>query len=568
MFYSRGIDGGRFQVAKGQPNLKGKTATIGFQVSPKVPLQNLRIDCDAQSPGFRFTSIELSYLGILSLYHWNLPSGSYRLSRGGGERHWQLESNQPVESVYDKFPQNYFLKIFLIISWTLLILAWYRRDSLVARPAQSCANNAWLGRLVPPGFLAVIVICLMLAAKSPENMHPDESQHISATRYYMTHWLPISIDDPQNAYLYDHYGMTRINSLGIEYFLAGKLAVLVKACGGSELFSCRFFNPFLLAILFILTILLWKENSSISLVIPVLFLTPQVWYTFSYMNDDGFPFFLSVLFLVLYLRDSTSHLVLKGAIIGMLCISKANFLVFVLFSGVLALTEILVKKEGRLAFSLDRVKLRNWGVVFSVALLLVTARGLLDLKINGPNRGKKIIAANEKYAAFPFKLSTVEKNPQDSIWLKAMRKKGVPASDLLTRYNWLPLTAASFVAVYGYYTIPSPGLYYALMAVIILALLAYVLGATVLRRGSILRLIIAATFLLLITSLAFYRSWDFEFQPQGRHLFPFLAIAAWLTYSVRDLLDRRVMNTLFSLLYAGGLYSLLATAFPALVPAG
>lgn len=572
LYYSRGIDGNKFQSVSAVPKPGSSRSVAEFQVSPKVPLQNLRVSCVVQNREFKFTQLEFGYLGVQSLFRWVLPSPAFRfnLTGSGTKFHAELESAQPVSLVYGKFPQNHVLKLLLVAFIAAGAIAWRARAGLASAPAASCAENPWLARLLPVGIFAFIVPCLLIAMKSPEDIHPDEAQHMSATRYYMTHWLPPQIEDPRNAYLYDHYGMTRLNSLGVEYFLAGKLALVIKACGGSDLFACRFFNQFLLVLLFILSLLCAKVKSPLAFVVPVFFLTPQTWYTFSYMNDDGFPFFLVILFLVLYLHDRAAYPVMKGLILGLLVISKANFLVFVLFAGVIALREILQRAHDTGKITLDKRGLRRWAIVLAVAAMVVAGRAAVDIKINGPNRGEKIIAANEKYAALPFKLSTAEKKPGTSIWLKAMRKKGVPAADLIFRYNWLPLTAASFIAVYGYYTTPAPGIYYAVMAVLILALIAYVLGAIIIRRrtGNLVKLGLAVAFLLLIVALAFYRSWDFEFQPQGRHLFPFLGIAAWLMYSVRELLNRRVMNIFFSLFAAAGLYSLIVTAIPALVPGG
>jgi hypothetical protein len=78
-----------------------------------------------------------------------------------------------------------------------------------------------------------------------------------------------------------------------------------------------------------------------------LLLTPQVWYVFSYINGDALPFaLLTVLLIELGCPDSSVRRFLKGAqarptpavlvvgaLLGLLAISKRNYLVSFVFLG-------------------------------------------------------------------------------------------------------------------------------------------------------------------------------------------------------------------------------------------
>jgi len=515
-----------------------KGASLIFAVSPKVRITDLSIRCETENPKFDIKKLTLRFFGIISLAEWHDFSQNL-FARSFNNKIFALKSNFSWPEVYAQFPQNYVLKVLLSI--LVIYLAF-----LILRPTNqtnASFNHDSLTQAVPFLLLIILGCVLFITIYSGANVHPDEDQHISATQYYMNHWLPPKIDVPETRYLYDHYGMTRLNNLGIEYFLAGKIASVLTWFGMPKLAAIRFFNPLLLLGVIVLTLFWRRQKSSLALLIPIFFLTPQVWYTFSYMNDDAFPYVLMLVALMLTLEKRYGFFL--GLCIGLLILSKPNFLVFVVFIGFVIGIEIVRKKQPPLA-----------KLCFAI-LMIIGIRACIDVSINGWGRYEKISAAAEKYSNYDLKLSTATNDPQKSHWLKAMRAKGIALKDLLIKYNWGMLTAASFISIYGYFNITPPEIFYLVEALLLILLALYLLDRLILARDRdvMINVALTALFGLMLVALALWRSWNFEFQPQGRHLFPFLGILAWLIYTEREKFNSKFLNSIFSLLYLGAIYS-------------
>lgn len=107
-----------------------------------------------------------------------------------------------------------------------------------------------------------------------------------------------------------------------------------------------------------------------------------------------------------------------------------------------------------------------------------------------------------------------------------MQQKGVPAEELLNpKWDWEVLTFKSFVGLYGNEFVEySPRWYYSYVK-FIFGLIALTLFISVLIYGNL-----QAKLLTLLTTIfvsgdvlmGFLYSWLYDFQPQGRYVFPLI----------------------------------------------
>ena len=96
--------------------------------------------------------------------------------------------------------------------------------------------------------------------------------------------------------------------------------------------------------------------------------------------------------------------------------------------------------------------------------------------------------------------------------------------DVLVTLDWVGLSFRSFCGLYGWMSIAAPGWLYQVFAGLYASLLAIVIFPTVLRGSPNARLLLTGfqVCAMLVVAQSVYRSWVFDFQGQGRYLFPIL----------------------------------------------
>lgn len=139
-------------------------------------------------------------------------------------------------------------------------------------------------RFVPACLIVVLTLVTVMAYISHNNAHPDEYVHVAAVEYYKNHWLPPEILSDEIRCTYSPYGVSRLNSDEIYYFLAGKFSWLAD-----NYFLDKYRNNRLFGVVLLLCILLYTlKNIDGRLVALPFLVSPQVWYLFSYTNSDAF----------------------------------------------------------------------------------------------------------------------------------------------------------------------------------------------------------------------------------------------------------------------------------------
>jgi hypothetical protein len=194
--------------------------------------------------------------------------------------------------------------------------------------------------------LVASVLVLVMSVSSAFNTqpekwfsHPDEYLHRAAARYYVDHWLPPKVGHPATLDSYSReYGLSYLNEPDIVYFLTGKFAVLLSPVLEADP-AFRLFNVLLF---FALAVYCSRRREAALIFLPLV-LSPQLWYMFSYFNGDAFPLFISILLAFQLAVPSSAFgksldggearktlwgVVLLGALIGVLFLSKRNYYFF------------------------------------------------------------------------------------------------------------------------------------------------------------------------------------------------------------------------------------------------
>ncbi|MHC1790401.1 hypothetical protein [Solidesulfovibrio sp.] len=398
--------------------------------------------------------------------------------------------------------------------------------------------------LVAAGILAAMGT---MAVESRLNAHPDELDHVNAGRYFLQYWDFPAMDDPRLANTFSNYGVTYLQQLDVVYFFAGKFARLIGPVLGPDYIALRFFNVFLFAILMALFLRL-PDNRKIAF-LP-LFITPQVWYVFSYFNGDAFPMFLSFCMVYAVARldapglpeppgataRQTRLLLMLGLLLGCICISKQNYYVLagftLAFFGVCGLAARDIKAAAR-----------NAALVFLVAATVFGARWGYNVYVNRTVRPEVPTQNAEKYAVPDYKPSAQEAGTQ--FWGLRMRDQGLSYPQLFSIWTWHIWSFRTSFGVYDYMKIYAPFIYYRYIGYIFWTL-AGVLAVTLVLRGGPAGLAALAVFLSFAALTIFqstWHSWVNDFQAQGRYLFPIGAMAGMTLARFADVLNRTLPVT-------------------------
>ena len=149
-------------------------------------------------------------------------------------------------------------------------------------------NNCYVSIIVKIMLLITLLYIVIIAVASP-SIHPDETVTKAAIEYYKANFMvPDMRELPDDKFC--AYGQTRLCELTIYYFIAGKIAALIPYET-----SYRFFNVMLA---FIIVFIIIRKYKTDPFLIFAFFITPQVWYIFSYATSDALDYFFT--FILVY----------------------------------------------------------------------------------------------------------------------------------------------------------------------------------------------------------------------------------------------------------------------------
>lgn len=417
--------------------------------------------------------------------------------------------------------------------------------------------------------LVVFSLIVVMAGISRYNVHPDEGVHVQAAKYYQQHNLPPRVGDSDILHTYSKYGVSRLHSAEIAYFVAGKFAWLLQPLQLPSYLALRFFNVSLFGILVLLAV---KHVPYRLLLIPLL-LSPQVWYIFSYFNSEAFGLFIILLTSYQVVEtDSAWNRLLEGRIsaekavvavlglsllFGLLLLLKMNFYFYGLF--------LFCYFAWRLFFGSSTFSMQAVVIVCTVIIaggaIFGTVRWV-DSAVNEHAKKERLVEARELYAEKMFKPSTpLEKK---FAYLQ-MKDRGVSLRTVLQHGRWGEKSFRSSFGEYGYMTVAASYRYYDIVRYAGLALLLVASAFIVIQGGwegrSLLVISLGCSLLLMGTAL--YHSWSVDFQAQGRYFLPIVGMLSVLTYHMRH-----PLGNMYSLLLVGGMYALSVYSFVFVALAG
>jgi hypothetical protein len=410
-------------------------------------------------------------------------------------------------------------------------------------------------------------LIMTMALISAFNTHPDEYVHVTAGEYFSDHTLPPKIGDPAIRDTYSAYGVSRLHSGEIVYFLAGKYLRLLQPLYLESFFLLRLFNVLLFSALIFLAF--YKKDFRFFL-LPFL-ISPQIWYVFSYFDSDAFAVFISllaayqlagkksVLTSLLFSENSSEqaeqikYLWIKllglGILLGFLLLLKKNFYFFYLFLFLYFLWKVWLLRP-----RWNRKKITHLVTIFLIACAVFSSVRLTDSWVNDFNKKALLFQARQQFALKLYNPDTpIEKR---HAYLQ-MRQRGTTLKRFLARDRWGEKSFRTSFGVYGYTQYSGSFAYYDYVRYIGFALLLTLVVSIVYRgqcAGMALLTISGGTALFLIV-VACWHAWTVDFQAQGRYFLPIVPMAAVLFYHCQRVVFRPLFYMLFLSLFSLSVYS-------------
>lgn len=423
--------------------------------------------------------------------------------------------------------------------------------------------------------IAVLLISWDIAFSSAYGgtVHPDEMQTRAAVDYYRTHWIQPDVRSDFVAQTVSGYGMTRLSEINLYYLFAGKLANIVDIR-----MSFRALGMLMILILACFVLENVKKERWLSV---MFFLTPQLWYLFSYATSDAWDYMITVLavYEVLGERSALNRIFREkftgkkilpylgvGFLFANLLMAKKTFyLVLLLIFLLLLYRLIFAEKEQR------RKLFVNYAALLGIALMIVLARYLPDFGYYGTHKADAVADVIETTALPEYKPSTPAAEQAKSTLLYA---KGVTLREFFTDWQFNGSLFKNYFGCYGIYSLVAKDWYYMLMGALYAALFLTVgvcfhrscrrMAADGKRTAVCemrLKYLTMWALMMLMYLMTIYNAYFVDFQPQGRYLFPALPALACQLALDREIAENSIVRTLITAIALVSLYSFCKIAY-------
>jgi len=417
--------------------------------------------------------------------------------------------------------------------------------------------------LISASFVVVALLAVTMALNAGFNASPDERDHFMAADYYKTHTQTPARNIESGIYTYnDLWNYSRVYLKGFDYIAAGKFSNLFD--GRFESYQSVRFWGIVMLLFFALLALIFPRQS---LILLPLLLTPQLWYLFSSVNDSSMPLFLSLILLIV--TESGKRLLLNGKnevqkylliiflglLLGVLFLSKENYYLFVLFyllylfllpvnfSG-----GIVVAVSGYFQSLMKHLKMPLLIVVIAIAVVVVK-----NLSIE-----RQATPLSPEAATY---FTQIKGNFDQHI------ASGISGEARFGSYfkmlpSWLSISCRSFISAYGYMQYWGSNFFYYLNDALYFILISGSLFFVVKNRNreKILWCCVCFLFLLgMVFASSYIYSYRYDFQAQGRYLFPIMPILGFTLYKQKEDSGEKFTNRfvfpISAVLFLLGIYS-------------
>ena len=408
-------------------------------------------------------------------------------------------------------------------------------------------------------YIPIVTILLALAGvwtiafKSEYGIHPDEYDVIECLKYGMKHFFPPDMRADDVASTYSGYGYTKLINGTWYWYIAGKIAYVVKALWSNSIWY-RVPN----VLMFIAMAFIYIKNvSKKKWLILALGISVQAWYIFSYTTADAMDFFLGFL-IVLILTDSDSILykavsekftlralpryILLGTLFGFTFLGKEIYWEVLLLAFIVLLFKLFdTKKEDRKSL------LTNYVVIIACFALVVLTRYGFDFAHYGLDKSE---VKNEMAVIY----TDYDKNPttpiEDRCPTYHMYEQGYSLPELFQEStNWVSMTCRSFCGIIS--DNKTTGAYYKIMGALYAILLMILMYFNLNKNASKMRKIeFICCFGILILSVAasVLNSYVSDSQAQGRYLLPMLFVVSYMGYRTPEFFEKKYGRVVVSAL--------------------
>jgi hypothetical protein len=406
----------------------------------------------------------------------------------------------------------------------------------------------------------VLILCLSLT--SAFNAHPDEVWHTAATSYFLFDHYPAANPTTQSAESISLYGSSYLATADICYWIAAQWTSMLSIFSDLP-FDQLQLDRLLSVIAFAVLAWFFSRRSNQGMLLSFL-VTPQLWYIFSYVNNDWFGVAVATC-LILFLDSSriTFHrfavtgsavslfrLLPMAVLLILLYFSKPNYWVCAL----LCFYEPAIRLFRKNSSWSTRLRV----LAFCAGLVFLSAGCvLLKNSFSHETIQRVTVSANQ-----PTDQSTAE-----SIELfnrKSQTEKlfehHITIWNMLTKRQWIWLSCRSFFGDFGWMKFHLSLTYYyvaisAFVALVVCALLSS-------RTESNFRPVLSFALLVFAANIcsAIAYSWFFDLQPQGRYLFPSLLAFGWMLSRLRGWQKSRIVRSLALLMALFAIYSFVCYA--------
>ncbi len=377
----------------------------------------------------------------------------------------------------------------------------------------------------------------------PFNAHSDEFLHVATADFWKKYSLPVYGHDDLVLPTISYYGATYLKDLDLSYILTGKFCRLLEMLFPATTETARIFNLFLGGILFTLICIINKNK----LPLMCILFFPQLWYLFSYFNNDAWGLFCGSILVLLSLpqhapfhrlhlaqlrgREYWKTLTLYAGLLCCIVLSKKNYYVMLIFSCFLTVyySAISLRNNG-----FSKKTLAVLGSTFPAWLLVLVTFGIahtyqltyFNKDIMDPVQEQNAIAG---YRPSDFAQQTIDKN-------LAIRSQGVSLLDMLFEKEWLQTSIFSLFGQYGWTMYYASDQYYWFMLIIFTTAQLLILRIAIKDEFLSKKMLLLALFSIFILNicLSAWHSWTRDFQPQGRYLLSSFPVFLYLEHEARQ----------------------------------
>ncbi len=353
----------------------------------------------------------------------------------------------------------------------------------------------------------------------PYNMAPDECLHFKTAQFFQTHrGFPIANKDVTFVHEPDCVGTTYITTPFLNYAIASLFVNLGNNFGIERDYLATRMSSVFFGLVFVIFYYLFLKKIFgknrflvFSALVSTIFI-PQVTYIFSYLNHEAyslasssFLFFVTINFYKLSSDQlkQNKQFILLGLAITLHLFAKTNFLLLLLVPGIVISYKIWQERK----------------IYFKKLLILISLISILS----GWFFIRNYILYNDFLGVKIYQLIT-----RSNFGTRTYAQAGWNFYDILFKSQWLEETVSSFYGRFGYMTIEIDPVmqwifrFFVFMGIVGLIKKIISIKKFYLNNKNAMFYLLFSSLIPINFAISLYNTLYFDFQNQGRYLFPIL----------------------------------------------